>query len=200
MYLTERQKLVYKFIKEYIERNDMPPSYIEIKEYFNFKSLNAVHDHLDNLVRKGFIRKGLSNQKRSITLTDRATRAVSLPLLGMVRAGEPIDVCEMIEYIDVPEEILAKGENVALRVSGNSMIDSNICDGDVIIVRRQSTAENGQIAVVLVNNRATVKEIHFHKDRIELRPHNQEMKPIFVNPGEEFQVYGVLVGMYRKYR
>jgi repressor LexA len=200
MYLTEKQKRIYEFIREYIEEKDMSPSYSEIKEYFGFSSLNAVNDHIDNLIKKGFIQKGSSNQKRSITLAGRAARAVSVPLLGLVRAGEPIDVCEVSEYIDVPEEILAKGENAALRVTGNSMIDSNICDGDVIIVRRQSTAENGQIVVALVDNRATVKEIHFHKDRIELRPHNTEMKPIYVGPDQELQIYGVLVGMYRRYR
>lgn len=200
MYLTEKQKRVYKFIKDYIEEKDLSPSYTEIKEYFGFNSLNAVYEHIDNLVRKGFIRKGLSNQKRSLVLADRSKRAVSLPMVGLVRAGEPIDAYELSEYIDVPEEILAKGENVALKVTGNSMIESSICDGDVIIVRKQNTAENGQIVVALINNQATVKEIHFHKDRIELRPSNAEMNPIFVNPDEDFRIYGVLVGMYRKYR
>ncbi|MBN2038815.1 MAG: transcriptional repressor LexA [Spirochaetes bacterium] len=200
MYLTEKQKRVYKFIKEYIEENDLSPSYTEIKEYFGFSSLNAVYEHIDNLVRKGFVQKGSSNQKRSITLTGISKRAVSLPMVGLVRAGAPIDAYELREYIDVPEEILAKGENVALTVTGNSMIESSICDGDVIIVRRQNTAENGQIVVALINNQATVKEIHFHENQIELRPRNSEMNPIFVNSDDDFQIYGVLVGMYRKYR
>jgi repressor LexA len=200
MHLTEKQKRVYMFIKEYIKDNDMAPSYMEIREHFGFSSLNAVYEHIDNLVRKGFIKKGLSNQKRSITLADRKRRAVSIPLLGLVRAGEPIDVCESIEYIDVPEEMLARGENVALRVTGNSMIDGNICDGDVIIVKRQNTAENGQVVVALIDNQATVKEIHYHKEKIELRPRNPEMKSIFVNGSEDFQIYGILVGMYRKYK
>ncbi len=200
MYLTEKQKRVYKFIKEYIKEKDMSPSYTEIGEHLGFRSLNAVHEHLDNLARKGFIKKGLSNQKRSITLADQRKRAVSIPLLGLVRAGEPIDACETVDYIDVPEEILAKGENVALRVTGNSMIDGNICDGDVIVVKRQNTAENGQVVVALVDGRATVKEIHFHKEKIELRPRNPEMRSIFVSMNEDFQIYGILVGMYRSYR
>jgi repressor LexA len=200
MYLTERQKRVYRFIKEYIKDNDMAPSYTEIREHFGFKSLNAVYEHIDNLVRKGFIKKGLPNQKRSITLADQKKRAVSIPLLGLVRAGEPIDVCETVDYVDVPEEMLARGENVALRVTGNSMIDGNICDGDVIIVKRQNTAENGQVVVALINNQATVKEIHFHKEKIELRPRNPEMKSILVSANEDFQIYGILVGMYRKYK
>jgi repressor LexA len=200
MHLTERQKRVYTFIKEYIKDNDMAPSYMEIREHFGFSSLNAVYEHVDSLLKKGFIKKGLSNQKRSITIADQKKRAVSIPLLGLVRAGEPIDVCETIEYIDVPEEMLARGENVALRVTGNSMIDGNICDGDVIIVKRQHTAENGQVVVALINNQATVKEIHFYKDKIELRPRNPEMKAIFVGRSDDFQIYGILVGMYRKYR
>ena len=200
MHLTESQKRVYKFIKEYIKDNDMAPSYTEIKEHFGFKSLNAVYEHVDSLAKKGFIKKGQSNQKRSIMLVEQKKRAVSVPLLGLVRAGEPIDVCETVEYVDVPEEMLARGENVALRVVGNSMIDSNICDGDVIIVKRQSTAENGQIVVALVNSQATVKEIHFSKEKIELRPRNPELKPILVAKDADFQIYGILVGMYRKYR
>lgn len=200
MYLTEKQQQIFKFIKDYIKQNNISPSYAEIKERFGFKSLNAVYEHLDNLSRKGFIKKGLSNQKRSITLPNQKKSSASIPLLGLVRAGEPIDVCETVEYVDVPEEMLAKGENVALRVTGNSMIESNICDGDVIIVKRQNTAENGQIVVALIENQATIKEIHFHKDKIELRPRNPEMKSLFVNAEEDFEIYGVLVGMYRKYK
>ncbi|MFH0974771.1 MAG: transcriptional repressor LexA [Spirochaetota bacterium] len=200
MYLTEKQERIYGYIKEYIKDNNRPPSFTEIREHFGFSSLNAVYEHVDNLARKGFIKKGLPNQKRSITLTEENKRAVSIPLLGLVRAGEPIDVCETVDYVDVPEEMLARGENVALRVTGNSMIDGNICDGDVIIVKRQSTAENGQVVVALINDQATVKEIHFHKDKIELRPRNPELKPIFVSKSEDFQIYGILVGMYRTYR
>ncbi len=200
MHLTEKQKRVYMFIKEYIKNNDMAPSYLEIMEHFGFSSLNSVYEHLDNLIKKGFIKKGLSNHKRSITLTGRKKTAVSIPLLGLVRAGDPIEVCETVDYVDVPEEMLARGENVALRVTGNSMIDGNICDGDVIIVKRQNTAENGQVVVALINNQATVKEIHFHKGKIELRPRNPEMESIFVTGSEDFQIYGILVGMYRKYK
>ncbi len=200
MNLTEKQKRIYEFIKEYIETNNMSPSFLEIREYFGFKSLNAVYEHVDNLVRKGFIRKGLSNQKRSITLTEQKKNSVSIPLLGLVRAGEPIDVHETAEYIDVPEEMLARGENVALKVTGSSMIESNICDGDIIIVKRQSVAENGQIAIAIIDNQATIKQIYYHKNKIELRPRNPEMKPIFITGDKDFQIYGVLVGLFRKYR
>jgi repressor LexA len=199
MHLTEKQKRVYDFIKEFIQEHDMPPSFTEIKEYFGFGSLNAVNDHIENLVRKGFLRKGLSNQKRSIALTEERKSAISLPLLGLVRAGQPIDVCETLDYVDVPEDMVAKGENVALRVIGNSMIESGICDGDTIIVRRQTTAENGQIVVALIDNQATIKEIQYNKGKIELLPHNSDMESILVKPDQDFQVYGVLVGMYRKY-
>lgn len=178
----------------------MSPSFLEIQEHFGFKSLNAVYEHVDNLYKKGFITKGLSNEKRSITLTEQKKRAVSIPLLGLVRAGEPIEACEAVEYVDVPEDMLARGENVALRVTGDSMIESNICDGDVIIIKRQSTAENGQIAVAIIDNKATIKQIYFHKDKIELRPRNPEMKPIFITGDKDFQIYGTLVGLFRKYR
>jgi repressor LexA len=80
------------------------------------------------------------------------------------------------------------------------MIESNICDGDVIIIKRQSTAENGQIAVAIIDNKATIKQIYFHKDKIELRPRNPEMKPIFITGDKDFQIYGTLVGLFRKYK
>jgi len=200
MHLTEKQRRVYRFIKEYIEANDMSPSFVEIQDYFGFKSLNAVYEHVDNLVKKGFIKKGLSNKKRSMALAEEKKNSVSIPLLGLVRAGEPIEACEAVEYVDVPEEMLARGENVALRVTGDSMIESNICDGDVVIIKRQSTAENGQIAVAIIDNKATIKQVYFHKDKIELRPRNPEMKSIFITGNGDFQIYGVLVGLFRKYR
>ncbi len=200
MNLTEKQRRVYSFIKEYIEENDISPSFIEIRDYFGFRSLNAVYEHVDTLVKKGLIKKGLSNKKRSMTLAEQKRASVSIPLLGLVRAGEPIEACEAVEYVDVPEEMLGRGENVALRVTGDSMIESNICDGDVVIIKRQSTAENGQIAVAIMDNKATIKQIYFHKDKIELRPRNPEMKPIFISGSADFQIYGVLVGLFRKYR
>ena len=199
MYLTSRQREIYNFIKDYIEKNGIAPSYEEIKKRFGFKSLGTVFEHLKNLEQKGYIQKGNYNQKRAIQIIDFGKKTVTIPLVGIVAAGSPLEVYETIEYIDVPEEMLGSGENVALKVKGDSMIDSGIFDGDTVIVKRQSTAENGQIVVAIVEGEVTIKKIYFHKDKIELRASNPKVKPIFVTAGQEFQIYGVLVGLYRKF-
>ncbi len=199
MYLTEKQKEIYEFIKSYIKKNRIAPSYNEIKEWFGFRSLSTVFDHLKKLEEKGYIQKGGYNQKRAIQLVNFGRRSVTIPLVGTVAAGSPLEVYETIEYIDVPEEMLGSGENVALKVKGDSMIDSGIFDGDIVIVKRQSTAENGQIVVAMVDGAVTIKKIYHHGDRIELRASNPNVKPIIVTPEQDFKIYGVLIGLYRKF-
>jgi len=199
MYLTDRQKEIYNFIKDYIKKRGIAPSYEEIKKEFGFKSLGTVFEHLKTLEKKGYIQKGSYNQKRAIQIADFGKKSLTIPLVGIVAAGSPLEVYETIDYIDVPEEMLGKGENVALKVKGNSMIDSGIFDGDIVIVKRQSTAENGQIVVAIIDGEVTIKKIYFHKDTIELRASNPKVKPIFVTSDKDFQIYGVLVGLYRKF-
>lgn len=199
MYLTDRQKEIYNFIKDYIKKRGIAPSYEEIKKEFGFKSLGTVFEHLKTLEKKGYIQKGSYNQKRAIQIVDFGKKSLTIPLVGIVAAGSPLEVYETIDYIDVPEEMLGKGENVALKVKGNSMIDSGIFDGDIVIVKRQSTAENGQIVVAIIDGEVTIKKIYFHKDTIELRASNPKVKPIFVTSDKDFQIYGVLVGLYRKF-
>jgi repressor LexA len=199
MYLTERQRTIYDFIKEYIEVHDIAPSYEEIRSRFGFHSLSTVFEHIRTLERKGAISKGKSNEKRAIRIADFGKRSVTIPLVGTVAAGRPLEVYEIQETIDVPEEVLSRGENVALRIRGDSMIESGIHDGDVVVVKRQTSAESGQIVVALVDGEVTIKRIYFHRDRIELRASNPEVESIYVNRGQEFTIYGILVGLYRKY-
>jgi len=199
MYLTDRQKEIYNFIKNFIEKNGIAPSYEEIKKHFRFKSLGTVFEHLKNLEKKGYIQKGNHNQKRAIQIINFGKKTVLIPLVGTVAAGSPLEVYETIEYIDVPEEMLGNGENVALKVKGDSMIDSGIFDGDIVIVKRQSTVENGQIAVAIIDGEVTIKRIYFHHNKIELRASNPRVKSIFVTPEKNFQIYGILVGLYRKF-
>jgi len=199
MYLTQKQRGIYEFIRAYIEDCDIAPSYEEIRERFGFHSLSTVFEHLRTLERKGAITRGRSNEKRAIQVCDFDSRSVSIPLVGTVAAGRPIEVYEIRETIDVPEEMLSRGENVALKVRGESMIESGIHDGDVVVVKRQKGAENGQIVVALVDDEVTIKRVYFHEDRIELRASNPEVGPIYVNRGQDFKVYGILVGLYRKY-
>jgi len=199
MYLTGKQERVYRFIREYIDTHRIAPSYEEIKNHFGFKSVSTVFDYISTLEKKGYITRGGTNQKRSLQVINFGKRSVTIPLVGTVAAGRPLEVYEIQEYIDVPEEMLGRGENVALKIRGNSMIDSGVYDGDIVIVKRQSTAENGQIVVALVDGEATIKRIYFHKDRIELRASNPSVASIFVTEKQDLQIFGVLVGLYRTF-
>ena len=199
MYLTTKQREVYEFIKGYIDTHDISPSYEEIRDHFGFRSVSTVFDHVRMLERKGVLLRGASNQKRALQLVSFGRRSVTIPLVATVAAGSPLEVYEIEESIDVPEEMLGGGDNVALKVRGSSMIDSGIFDGDIVIVKRQSTAENGQIVVALVDGAATIKRIYYHRDRVELRASNPEMQPIFLTGEQSLEIYGILVGMYRKY-
>jgi repressor LexA len=198
-YLTEKQRQIYQFIKGYIDTHDIAPSYEEIRAHFGFNSLSTVFDHIRMLEKKGVLIRGGANQKRSLQLVSFGKRSMTIPLVATVAAGSPLEVYEIEESIDVPEEMLGGGENVALKVRGSSMIDSGIFDGDIVIVKRQSTAENGQIVVALVDGAATIKRIYYHGDSIELRASNPEVEPLFVTEGQVLEIYGILVGMYRKY-
>jgi repressor LexA len=128
---------------------------------------------------------------------DRLGRASQIPMAGVVAAGLPIEPVQQSELIDVPPSMLLGGKTFALRVKGESMKDEGILPGDLIIVRKQETAQNGQTVVALVNGEATVKTYFKKTERIELRPANPAMQPILVQPADEFHIEGILIGVIR---
>lgn len=197
--LTKRQKQLYNYIADYLAEEGRPPSYEEIRAALGLRSLSTVHKHLKQLERKGHIRSPWESRKRALSLVESGGRSVSLPLLGMVAAGDPIEALEVPEEVDVPESLLRGGECFALRVRGESMIEEGIRDGDVIIVKSQTDAERGQTVVVLVEGEATVKMFHPRKNDIELRPANQTMSPIFA-PADSVEIRGVVIGLVRSYK
>jgi len=199
MYLTEKQKKIYSFIRDYITQHNISPTFEEIKREFGLKSVGTVAGHIKILEKKGFLTRGGVNQKRALQPVSFGKKSITIPLVGTVSAGNPLEVYEIQEYIDVPEEMLGRGENVALKVRGDSMIDSGIFDGDIVIVKRQSNAENGQIVVALVDGAVTIKRVYFHDDRVELKAANPSVSPIVVKKGQDFQIYGILVGLYRRF-
>lgn len=199
MNLTEKQRGVYRYLREYIEAEGLSPTYDEIRRHFGFQSFQSVQKHLAQLERKGYIRIPERNRSRMITLVEHGGSTVVLQLAGVVAAGSPIEAIEQQENIDVPEEMLGSGDYFALKVRGNSMVDEGIVDGDTIVVRRQATAENGQTVVALVEGEATVKKFFRKQDGVELRPANPSMSSIFVREGE-FAIQGVVVGLLRRYR
>ena len=176
----------------------MPPSYEEIRQEFGFASLNSARKHLLQLHRKGFIRSPWKNQKRALEIIERgeAPKAAKIPLLGTVVAGVPLDSEEIPETVDVPESLLRWGEHFALRVTGDSMVDDGIHEGDLLVVQQRETAEAGQTVVALVEGEATVKRFYRQGDQIELRPANDRYSPI-VADAASVQVRGVVVGLVR---
>jgi repressor LexA len=197
--LTPAQDRVYRFVKEYIEQSGHAPSYEEIRINLGFKSLNAVSKHLKQIEDRGYLRIPGKNRKRVLELVPLRTSGGSVPFLGVVAAGTPIEAVEMSESIEVPDNLLGNGVNFALMVKGESMIDDGIRDGDILIVTRQPKAENGQTVVALVNGEATVKKFYHYGKEIELRPANETMKPIRA-AADEIEVVGVVMGLLRNYR
>ena len=124
--------------------------------------------------------------------------SVSIPLLGYVAAGRPIEAVELPDQMDVPQGLLRSGECFALRVKGDSMIEDGIHDGDTILVKKQEVAENGQTVVALVDGEATVKKFYLRGDKVELRPANAAMKPMVVD-AEAVQIRGIVIGLIRSY-
>ncbi len=199
MGLTPAQERVYRFVRGYIDQHGYAPSYEEIRSNLGFQSLNAVFKHLKQIEERGYLRIPWKNKKRALELVPLQTGSGSIPFLGVVAAGTPIEAVEVPESIEVPENFLGNGSNFALRVKGDSMIDEGIRDGDILIITKQPHAENGQTVVAVVNGESTVKKFYHYGEEIELRPANESMKPIRV-AADVVEVVGVVMGLLRNYR
>lgn len=199
MTLTKRQKQLYDYLDDYIASHGYAPTLEEIGAHFQLSSLATVHKHLSNLEQKGLIKRKW-NFSRAIELVARQkTTAIELPLLGRVAAGRPIEAIETAETFAVPEEFVRRQNTFALRVTGNSMIEDGIWDGDYIIVEERQAADDGETVVALIDNEATVKKFYRDKDgKVRLMPANESMAPIIV-PEQDVSIRGVVVGVLRKY-
>ncbi len=199
--LTHRQKEVYTFLKNYIRRHEVAPTYEEIRRHFGFRSYNAVFKHLKQLEARGYLTHRWENRKQAFSLKEpvqTTTATAQLPLLGRVAAGEPIEALEDRDTIEIPESFLGTGEHFALRVRGDSMIGDGIHDGDIILLRKQEDADNGQTVVALIDGEATVKRFFRKGTSVELHPANSSMEPLVLE-AEKVTVQGVVVGLIRKY-
>lgn len=200
MALTKRQKEILDFLKAFIDENGYSPSFEEICAAFGYTSLATVHEHLTNLATKGYIRKAY-RESRSIEFPPETEPSVPLPLLGTVAAGQPIEAVQDTESLAIPGEMIRRGsEHYVLRVSGESMIDEQIRDGDHIVVSARQTADDGEMVVALVRDEAaTVKRLYREPDnRVRLQPANRDMEPIIEDAGD-VRVQGVVVGLVRTY-
>lgn len=210
--LTARQREVLEFVRQFMARAGYPPTVREIGAHFGFVP-RSIFDHLKALERKGYLRRTAS-KSRSLQILDAPPAAASdsrlaargslsyreLPILGRVAAGQPLLSDQNLEGTSVvPQDWVNGDEAFLLKVQGDSMIGAHICPGDQALVRRQSTAENGDIVVALLNDEATVKRILFRPDGIVLQPENPSMAPIQVKKNEKsFQIIGKVIGLLRK--
>lgn len=190
--MTQKQKKVYDFIKEYIEKNGYSPTFEEIRKKFRLKALSGVYQHVSALERKGLLVKD-KKKRRGIELKKDSKETVDIPILGTIAAGQPIEAIESPSgTVTLPKKELSGVDKCyALRVVGNSMIDEGIFDGDVVVIRQQQTADDGQTVVAVIDeNEATLKKLFREKDRIRLQPRNPTLFPIYRT---EVEVRGVVV-------
>ncbi len=200
MDLTKRQQEIFDFIKRYSGEHGYPPTVRDIGKAVGLASSSTVHAHLANLEKLGLLRRD-PTKPRAMEMLGRAGTAVrdavrpGLPLLGQVAAGEPIVAEENVEeYIETPPACGGDSGEYLLRVRGESMKNAGILDGDLVVVRPQQTARDGEIIVAMIEEEATVKRFYREGDHIRLQPENETMAPIVVR---DVSVLGRVVGLMR---
>ena len=201
--LTKRQEEILNYLKEFMVSHGYPPTVREIGKDLGLSSPATIHTHLNNLAKKGFIRKDES-KNRAIELlveneyANRDENVVNVPLLGKITAGSPIEAIEKPnEYFSIPTYLVPRNKEVfTLNVSGCSMINAGILDGDIVIVERQNTARNGEIVVAMTDeNEVTLKTFYKEDGYFRLQPENDTMDPIILN---NVTILGKAIGLYRK--
>jgi repressor LexA len=197
--LTTRQQEIFDFVKRYVGEHGYPPTVRDIGAAIGLTSSSTVHAHLANLEKLGLLRRDPTKPRAIEVLVDKAKEAISpsgLPVVGQVAAGSPVLAEENIEeYVPVPGIAGGDAGEFVLRVKGDSMKDAGILEGDHVIVRRQETAEDGEIVVALVGEEATVKRFFRENDHVRLQPENDALEPIRTR---DVQLVGRVVGVCRR--
>ena len=201
--LTPTQEKVFEFLKDFLRKKGFPPTLREIAFHFGLGGPKGPQKTLSILERKGYIRKapGVSRAIEILNYPQYSlTHILSVPIVGRVKAGEPILAVENIEgYINLDRSLVSSGDVFLLRVVGDSMIDAHIQDGDFALVKPQPNAENGEIVVALIEDEATIKRIFKKRDLIRLEPANPKIESIVVKRGEKkVTIVGKVVGIFRK--
>lgn len=165
--ITKRQKEVLDFIKKFIKKKKYPPTLEEIRDGLKLSAVSTIHQHVEALVEKGYLKKA-DNNARAIDVYE-SEPMIKVPLLGVIAAGEPIEAIQQHEFIAIPKTKLpARGEIFALRVAGSSMVDEDINDGDVVLVKQQAIADNGEKVVALIDDHQAILKTFF-KERGQIR-------------------------------
>ncbi|MDO4297235.1 MAG: transcriptional repressor LexA [Lachnospiraceae bacterium] len=197
--ITKKQEEILEYIKNEILERGFPPAVREICQAVNLKSTSSVHSHLESLERNGYIRRD-PTKPRAIEILDESfnmlrREMVNVPVIGTVAAGEPILAEQNIDsYFPIPAEYMPNDQTFMLKVKGESMINAGIFNGDRLLVKQQSHADNGDIVVALVEDSATVKTFYKENGYFRLQPENDMMDPIIVN---EVQILGKVFGVFR---
>jgi len=200
--LSVKQQQILEFIKKEVRSKGYPPSVREICEAIGLKSTSTVHGHLSRLEKKGYIRRDPTKPRAIEVLNTEPVpeynqELVHIPIVGTITAGIPILAVENIEdTFPLPVQYVNNDDMFMLKVRGESMIEAGIFDKDLILVRQQQVAENGDIVVALIEDYATVKRFYKEKDHIRLQPANSTMSPIIV---QDCSVLGKVVGLFRKF-
>jgi len=208
-YLTERQRDILEFIREFQKSRGVAPTHREICDHFGFSSYGTVYKHLSLLEKKGLIRRDW-NQKRGVELVEKETPAPAaaprqqegavreLPLFGYIAAGRPLEVDLSDETIAVPVHLTTRGDNYVLKVRGDSMIEDGILDGDLVIIARRDDAGNGDMVVANVSGEVTLKRLYREGERVRLQPANSMMGPIYAQ-ARDVAVQGIVIGLMRRF-
>ncbi len=186
---------LYKYVQKYIENNGFPPTVRDICKDLNIKSTATAHYYLNKLKERGLLNKA-DDKKRALSIKNKFETPITVPLIGTVTAGTPIFAVENFEgYYPIPQDFSTDSELFMLKVKGDSMINAGILDGDKIIVKKQETAENGEIVVCLIDDSATVKRFYKKENKIVLHPENDAMEDIIL---DDAVILGLVVGLMRK--
>lgn len=199
--ISAKQQEILEYIKSEILKRGYPPVVREICEAVNLKSTSSVHSHLETLEKNGYIRRDPTKPRAIEIIDDEFNLAqreiVNIPMIGEIAAGEPIFAEQNIEgYFPLLPEDVPSGESFMLKVRGESMINAGIYDGDRILVKKQNTANNGDIVVALVEDSATIKTYYKEEGHYRLQPENDTMNPIVL---DHVEILGKLAGLYRTY-
>lgn len=197
MGLSKRQWSIYRELERLLKSGEPVPTVAALGAMFQM-SQQAMSKNLKALEAEGLIRRS-RHRHRSIELLTPPARAKRVPLLGRIAAGQPLEAIESDQTIEVPAELVPSGDIYALGVSGDSMIEDGILDEDIVIIRRQSMAFNGQTVVAVVNGEATLKRYYHEGDRIRLQPANAALSPFYIGPEEDFEIRGVVYALYRRF-
>jgi repressor LexA len=197
MGISRKQHAIYEYLRQLNDSSKPVPSISELGKVFDI-SQQAMSRNLKALQAEGLIERE-KGRYRNIRLVEPPASMIRVPLLGKIAAGVPIEAIETPEEIELPESVFDGKEGFALRVEGSSMIDDGIHHGDLVFVKRQTTAFNGQTVVALINGDATLKRYYHEGNRIRLQPANSHMDPIFVYPDQDFQIRGVVASLFRSF-